>query len=248
VHRMALVMLAALLPVAVAKEKIRDKVTPLPASVATTLNGKVLAVTRHERPYFNATTDMEGFTALLPYHVDFDGNKLIDEFGIADPAYILEQHLAPAIATYHSMQLRPGPAAVIDKDVADLLASKFGDADFVLDVRSMGWGFTYVPPRLNRYGIGYGAFVELFDVKSGKRVARLSCHTHTWDHPAAPTEKELLANRARLLKDTSDSLAWRCMNRSAAQAFGIPPEWLPRMPAELANPFARTNRARNNYE
>jgi hypothetical protein len=224
---------------ALAKEKIKDKVTALSEKAATGLHGKVLAVARKKRAPFCAMSTGKATFGVFGVAACFSAGKdFVEQNQVADPVYIFEEQLAPAIASYFSMQIRPGTSPIIDGDIKKSLTSTFADADFVLDIWSGGWGFSYLPADWNSYSINHVLGAQLYDAKTGKSLARLSCYSNTWDHPSAPSWDALQANRGQLVKDVTASLAWHCLNRSAAKAFGVPQEWLPATPAKLADPLA----------
>src|SRR5262245_24065372 len=70
----------------------KDKVTALSAAAASARSGKVLAVTRHEKPSFSAmTAGKAGLGMVGAFAMLSAGNKIVNDNGIADPADILEQ-------------------------------------------------------------------------------------------------------------------------------------------------------------
>src|SRR5262245_44682315 len=243
-QRIGLLVCTGLFSAAVMAKPIEnEKVTALAAAAAGILNGKVLAVARHPAPGFSAMTMGKGALGLIGLAASYPGgNKIVTQNEVADPAYVLEQQLAPAIAMNYSMQVRPGPAPIIEGKVEKVLAQDFAGVDFVLDIRTGFWGFTYVPTNDGLYSVSHGVSVELFEVATGKKLASRACLRNTWDHPSAPNYDRLLANRAQLLKDATASLAWHCMDHGAAKAFGIPQEWLPPIPAKLQDPFSYRGR------
>lgn len=217
----------------------KDKMVAISPTAAAKLNGKVLAVVRHERPPFLAMTPGRGAFALLGALAAFQsGKELVEKNGIEDPAYIFEQQLAPALATNYSMKLRQGPAAMLKGSDKKTLKAAFPDADYALTVASINWGYQYLPLKFGHYSILYGAVFTLNDVKTGQKLAEFMCFQNTSKHDSPPDGDQILANRAQLVKDETAALAWDCMDRGAAKTFGIPQEWLPRAPPELADPLA----------
>ena len=85
-----------------------DKLIPLSPADASTLQGKTLALTVHERPNFIAMTAGKATFALFGVGaMVIAGNKLIDDNHVADPAQIVRTNLANALRDADGMQPMP---------------------------------------------------------------------------------------------------------------------------------------------
>jgi hypothetical protein len=222
-----------------ATAKDKDKVAALPASAAASLQGKVLAVTRHKKADFVAMTAGKATFALLGAGAMIvAGNKIVEENQIADPADIFETELAPAIAKKFGMTLKSGSGLLVDGKKPKEIVAVQPDADYILDLQSNGWNFGYYPADWNTYWIGYAVQASLFD-KSGKQLSKMACYSDTQKHDRSPGKDEMLANNAQLLKDVTASLGWKCLHRVAKLEFGLADGELNATPAELVDPLAR---------
>jgi len=224
---------------ATAFAKDKDKVTPLSPQAAAAAAGKTIAVTRHERPTFSAmTAGKASFGLFGGAAMSSAGNHLVDDNGVADPADIFEQNLAPAVAKKLGAQLQGGPAPKVKDGKPKEIAAAAAGADYVLDIESKTWMFVYYPTDWNTYWIGYSIETSILDAKSGKELSKMSCYTDTQKHPNSPTRDTMLANGAQVIKDVTASLGWRCLHRIGEQEFGLGGGELPPTPEALVDPLA----------
>ncbi len=230
----ALILAFSCLP-AVAK----DKVIPLSQEDAEKLAGKTIALTVHERPSFSAMTAGKASFALLGAGAMIAaGNKLVDENEVQDPAGIVRTQLVSSLQDAYAIQFLPVDEAVTKATKPKELAALHPDADYVLDVRSGGWMFAYYPTRWSNYWVGYSVQVQLVDTQDGRQVSNLACNSNTQDNPVPITRDELIADEARLLKDITASLGWKCYQLLAEQQFGLAPGQIALIPSELVDPLA----------
>lgn len=228
-------MIALVSVTAAAKDK--DKVMALPSGAASQLSGKMLAVTRHKKADFSAMTAGKATFALLGgAAMIVAGNKIVEENQIADPADIFEMELAPALAKKYGMTLKSGSGLLVDGSKPQQIVAVQADADYVLDLQSNTWMFAYYPADWNTYWIGYGVQASLFD-KSGKQLSKMTCYSDTNKHPKSPGKDDMLADSAKLLKDVSASLGWKCLQRVARQEFQLADAEVTATPAELMDPL-----------
>jgi len=219
----------------------RPKLAPLPEATAATLAGKTLAITRRgEKPSFMAMTAGKATFALLGAGaMAVEGNRIVRENGIADPADTVEAVLVPAFVKRFGTRLTPesGHAIAPGNDLKQIIGAAPG-ADLILDIRSIGWNFAYYPTHWGTYWVGYGVEVQLIDTKSGTVLADSPCGANTQKSAAAPSKDALVGNGAQLLKDVLASLSWNCTRLLANEEFHIAAENLPETPDSLADPLA----------
>lgn len=219
----------------------RAKLIPLPEATAAALAGKTLAITRRgEKPSFIAATAGKATFALLGVGAMVaEGNRIVRDNSIADPADTLETELVPALVKQYGVKLTPESGHVITpgNDLKQIIAAAPG-ADLILDIRSIGWNFNYYPTHWGTYWVGYGVQVQLIDTKSSTVVSNMPCGNNTMKNAAAPSKEALLENGAQLLKDVLASSSWTCTLLLAKEQFRIAPENLPKMPAALTDPLA----------
>lgn len=223
----------------------KDKVLPLPETAIANLQGKTLVVTRHKVPPYTAMTAGKAAFALLGAGAMIaEGNKIIRENEVPDPAALLEAQLAPAFAKHYGMQLKPATVAMIDVEKPKQIAATQTDTDYILDIRSGGWMSSYYPSDWAKYWILYSVQLQLVNAKDGTLVSNMACNATTNKHPNSPSKDQMLANKAQLFKDVSAAHGWTCMKLLATQQFRLPETALAATPAEYIDPlkiFAQKN-------
>jgi hypothetical protein len=218
----------------------REKVNPLPEAAAATLAGKSLAVTRRGvLPSFMAMTAGKATFALIgAAAMASDGNHLVKDNNIPDPADTVEAVLIPAFIKQYNVTppSQPGHLITPGNDLKQIIGAAPG-ADLIVDIRSIGWNFAYYPTHWATYWVGYGVEVQLIDAKSAKVLADARCGSDTRNNAAPPSRESLTTNNAQLLKDVLSNLSWDCSRQLASDEFHIAPGNLAEMPATLADPL-----------
>jgi len=219
----------------------RDKQAALSPEVAGTFSGKTLGVTRRaEKPSFIAmTAGKAGFALLGTAAMAGDGNKMVRENQIADPADMVEAALVPALVQQYGVILKAEGATAITpgNDIKQIVAAQPG-ADIILDIRSLGWQYAYAPTRWGSYWVGYAVEAKLIEPASGKVLAYQSCSNNSQKHAVQPTRDQLVGNGAQLLKDVLGYLSWNCIQQLAQEEFRIAPEQLAARPETFVDPLA----------
>lgn len=229
---------ALLLLLAATTAQAKDQVMPLSEADATALSGKTVAVTLHERPSFTAmTAGKAGFGLFGVGAMVSAGNKLVDENHVEDPAVLIRSQLASSLASAYGAQMQPvDTTPTASKKKPKEIAAAHPQADYVLDVESAGWMYSYRPTQWDIYWVSYSVQVKLV-TKDGRLASNLACSGHTQAHPASPSRDELHANGAALLKQVTASLGWNCVQLLARQQFRIPDDKIAATPAEFADPL-----------
>src|SRR5262249_40419206 len=93
--------------------------------------------------------------------------------------------------------------------------------DLLLDVRTLSWGFAYLPTTWNRYRVRYSARLRLFDMKTARVLAEGGCRRSSDETPDAPSYEELLANGAQRLKAELRSAAELCLGEFRAKTLSL---------------------------
>src|SRR2546430_7409800 len=106
------------------------------------------------------------------------GNQIVAEHNLTDPAELIGPTLVDTLSEKFSARagkLRPRLSTDDENEAAKTAAG----ADIVLDVRTINWGFTYIPNILRlgseKYRVLYSARGRLVDVKQGKVLAESGC-------------------------------------------------------------------------
>jgi len=217
----------------------KEQIIPLSKADAAALSGKTVAVTFHQRPSFVAMTPGKaGFALFGAAAMISAGNKLVDENHIEDPAVMIRRELSTSLTSAYGALLQPVDTTATEAKKPKEIAATHPQADYVLDVQSTGWMFSYRPTQWDLYWVGYSVQVKLVDAKTSRVVSNLGCNTNTQAYPAPPKRDELEANGAVLLKEITAALGWNCLQLVARQQFLIPEDKIAVTPAELMDPIA----------
>ncbi|MFC3814745.1 hypothetical protein [Lysobacter sp. GCM10012299] len=216
----------------------KDKLIMLSDADAAALQGKSVAVTIHERPGFSAMTAGKATFGLLGAAAMYSaGNALVKDNDIKDPAEIVRMQLAASLASAYGANVLATDTAPTEAKKPKEIAATHPQADYVLDVRSVGWMYAYFPTQWGTYWVGYSAQVQLVD-KSGRQVSNAACNTHTRENKHPPSREQLHADNAQLLKDVTAALGWTCTQLLAKDQFHFPADKIAATPAQFADPLA----------
>lgn len=216
----------------------KDALVKLSAEDAARLNGKSLAITKHQRPSFVAMTPGKASFALLGAGAMIAaGNKIVDDNGISDPAILLGEQLASGLKNAFGVLPAAPDATATTLTKPNELAALHLESDYVLDVRSAGWSYAYYPTQWSTYWVGYSVQVQLIETASKRVISNAACNANTNKHPHSPSREALLADGAQLLKDVTAGLGWTCVQLLAKEQFQLPASTVAAIPAEFTNPL-----------
>ena len=177
------------------------------------LGGRTIAVRTGSTPSFYADTPERRVFGLFGVMAMMrSGNQLVETYGLKDPAALVSQELAAALADGNRMS--PAPA-----DRADLL----------LDVQTIAWDFRPYRRDGDNLFVVYAARVTLVDQRSGVRLASGKCRSRRDPGSDSATLDELLADGARRLHDELREAGLECAQRmkretlSALLGTALPP-------------------------
>jgi hypothetical protein len=190
---------------------------PMSASSAEVVQGKEIALSQRARPDFSATTAVKAaFGGLGVGATVSEGNRLVKENGIEDPALYIAQTLAADLQGRYNTRLSPKGAPIAGDDLAELAKSANG-SDLVLDIRTINWSFVYFPTSWAKYRVIYAARLRLVDAKSARVIAEGGCHRVPQQSAQSPTYAELVANSAQRLKQELKTAADFCISEFKAK-------------------------------
>lgn len=184
------------------------------------LTGKQLHSSREAPPSFLAMTATHGAFAVVGVAAAAsDGNTLVAEAGIEDPAPMIEDAIARHLRNRHGAT--NGRPLMFDDDKPGDLAGwgrENNVRDLIVDVETNGWGFNYQGFNFSAYTVGYSAYFRLIDPSTGDVLAQYFCRGASHDDPdGAPTHDELLANNAALIKTLLAERAQACIDEITTQ-------------------------------
>lgn len=200
----------------------KDKVIPLAAADAAAMKDKTVAVSFHEPASFVATTAGKmQFGLFGAIAATKAGNDLVRDNQIADPAILIREQLAAGLRDVYGAKPQAVDTAPSKAKNGKDIAATHPQADYVLDVRSMGWSYFYYPTDWNNYWVLYSTQVQLVD-KSGRVLSKAACTANSKASSSPPSRDQLHADGAKVLKDYSAALGWNCVQLLVTEQFKIP--------------------------
>lgn len=174
---------------------------PLATASAKILRGQTVAQTKRPLPDFAAmTAGKAAFAVVGAALMISEGNSLIANNKVSDPADTIAAGLAKALEANHGAKLADVKIAVNTAEVGDVADAAHTAARFVVDVQTINWSFGYFPTDWAHYRVIYTARARLIDTASKSTVAEGFCKRIPESNANAPTYDELTGNGAALLK------------------------------------------------
>lgn len=174
---------------------------PIAPTATTELKGQTIAQTKRPLPDFAAMTAGKAAFALIGAALMIsEGNSLIANNKVADPADAIASSLVTALESAHGAKSTEQRIAVNASDVTEISAAAGGAARFVVDVQTVNWSFGYFPSDWTHYRVIYSAKARLINTSTKATVAEGFCKRVPESNVSAPTYDELTANEAALLK------------------------------------------------
>jgi hypothetical protein len=140
-----------------------------------------------------------------------EGNKIVAENKITDPADTIAAELIKSLETSHGTKVVMAPVKVTDDDIQNIISSAKGASRYLLDVQTIGWNFAYFPTDWTHYRVMYTAKARLIDADSKSVIAEGFCKQIPESNVNAPTHDELLQNNAERLKKELNAAAQECI-------------------------------------
>lgn len=104
-----------------------------------------------------------------------NGNAIITKNNITDPALAISERLAKQLEQNHNLKLVQDNNTISSNKIPELLKA-YGQYDYILDVRTLGWNSIYYVSDWNNYRVMYSAHARLIDAKSKAIVAEEACN------------------------------------------------------------------------
>ncbi len=180
-----------------------------------TLKNKTLALIIHESPDFMAMTfDKSMFNDAHVIAAYADGNRLIQEKGIHDPADKICKMMAEVFSEkYGLLYNRSSMIKSKSKKMKDLVHLA-NVKDYLLDVETVYWFFLNKEHKRPDYYISYIAKLNLIDVDKSTSIGRSTCEYDTVSAGKNPVSYEkLMENDAAYIKQSLDDAANFCINK-----------------------------------
>lgn len=191
----------------------------------TAMQGKTVTVIPSESPGFVAMTSGKGMFAVAGVGAAVaEGNKMVRESGIEDPALTISRALAAGLANDYGLQLA-GESDVATSDGIDTLVALAVGSDYALEVATNGWSYIYDGFNFGDYYVGYSSKLRLVDVNSAQVVSSGVCAYDAKKAGKSPVSHEkLLADNAAYIKQELADAASLCIQDFAAELFSMSPQ------------------------
>lgn len=151
---------------------------------AAQLGDRTIAVRTGSTPSFYADTSGRRFFGMIGVvAMMVEGNRLVEDYGLEDPAVALSRDLAASLTDAH--RLRP---ATTDR------------ADLILDVKTINWDFRPVRRDPGNLYVVYAARMTLTDARTGRVLAEGKCRSRRDGTEDVASLDTLLADDARQLR------------------------------------------------
>ena len=200
---------------------VSTKTAQIENSKAAALRGKVVAVTDRPRAGLVAMTRGYGMLGAVGAGVMIaHGENIIKDNDIQDPAPQINRALVLAAQSQYGIVPVSTPPVHVDTTDVVQLAQAAGGVDVLFDVQETGRQFRY-RPLSSGYIVDSAFKFRIIDVHSHTMIAEGFCQQSTKDDPARPSDDDLLANGAAMLKQTLDAQRDQCRSQFEAQVLNI---------------------------
>ena len=176
---------------------------PLPESESSRFTGRTLQRSVYPKPDFAAyTAGKAGFGLIGAALIIQAGNEIVREHAIEDPAIRISQEAAQTLVERYGLQLSTAEPPASQSDDIGALVQTYGEADLILDVKTINWTFIYFPTNFSHYRVLYSARLRVIDRQQKAVIGEGFCayKPEYEDTSKAPTRDELLKNDAEGLK------------------------------------------------
>lgn len=189
-------------------------------STLSSMHGKSVTLIQRESPSFVAMTSGKGMFAVAGVGAAAaEGNKMIRENGIVDPAMTISRVVAESLATDYGLTLQ-GETDVVETDSVEMFIEKSGDSDYALDVVTNGWGYMYDGFNFGDYFVGYSSRLRLIDVRTSEVISSGFCAYDAKKSGKSPVSHEkLMAENARYIEQELSAAADHCIQEFATNLF-----------------------------
>ena len=199
-----------------------DKHVTISQQTAATLSGKVLQKSKYEKPDFSAMTFKKASFGLIGAgSMIAAGNDIIEKNLVEDPAIYMSEEIGLALSDKYGLSNSQVNPESCPSDNLNTVINTYKQADLILDIKTIGWGFLYYPTHWKSYHLNYGARLRLIDTQNKKVIAEESCKYFPEYSEDAPSYNDLVDNNAAGLKNELHKAADYCIEIFKEKAFQI---------------------------
>jgi len=191
----------------------------LDQAISATPGNRQLALVIHASPEFMAmTADRSMFVNADVDKAFADGNRLVQENQISDPADRICRMMAAVLGSKYGLTYNESALIRTKSKKADDLVRLANGRDFLLDVETEYWYFINKEHKQPKYFVKYIASLRVINAKSGALISTSSCDYDTviGGNPLASYE-ELVADNGAYIKQSLDDAATFCVAKFSGE-------------------------------
>ena len=150
-------------------------------------------------------------------------DSVSDDNVIADPAFDIGRNIVNNLAAKNSMTIIDDSGIVAESTNIVALSKTYQNADYLVNVMTVKWGFEYLAIDSDKYRVTYKARMHLIDTISQKVIIEMLCTFVPENESAyaAPTYEDLAADGAARLKSEFAKAAQYCTDLFLYQARSV---------------------------
>ena len=159
-------------------------------------------ISKREIPSFRALTPGKAFIGGLVGALTAisAGNEIVKSNSIEDPAPYIGSEFFRSLATKYELEEIKKNVPVLNNESLVEICKLYSSSDYVLDVETTAWGFTYFPTVWGKYRVIYHAKLKLIDTGKKNILAEGFCSRVPEQDKNSPSYEELMANKAEWIK------------------------------------------------
>lgn len=185
---------------------------PLTKVTSAGLTGRSVNATHYPKADFTAfTAGKAAFGMLGAAAMISAGNKIVKDNEIPDPAIAITSGLKNRLMKTRQINAVESEQKFAKNDKVKELINTYSGADYLLDVKTLSWMFSYYPTDWSHYRVTYSARFRLIDTNMQKIIAESMCTSVQGDDKKPPTKDQLLTDKAALLKDYLNKASIECI-------------------------------------
>ncbi|WP_163836778.1 hypothetical protein [Spartinivicinus ruber] len=197
---------------------------PLPTHTLSTIKASSITHTLREKPDFLAASAGKAILGFVGAVAMISaGNTIIRENNVPDPANYISENLVSQLAKKYQLTLTDNRHKITTEEDVAKLAEQYSEADLVLDIDSILWGYQYYKRNPSYYYMLYNAKIQLINTPSKQVLAEGLCSYKQDDFSTALTLDQLLANDAEQFKLEFQKAAEYCLDYFSKKVLRLQP-------------------------
>jgi hypothetical protein len=200
---------------------VSTKNIAVPTDIVTKMKGKTLIVTTGEKPDFSAVTAGKAAFGLIGVIAMVSkGNQIINDNNVNDPALYIGGSLANALSKKRAIKVDTKVRVELTDEITDL-TKKYNNKNYILDIRTIDWSFSYFHMDWDNYRVIYSNKLRLIDVHNSKVIAEGFCYQAPYQTEKSPSYDQLVGSNAKVLKNELKIYADKCLQEFKKNIFRL---------------------------